>query len=99
VTLAEMAFGGGLGFDVDLARTGLVSVGSALAAEGASRFVVEVSASEERAFERTLRGVPCERLGEVTGDGAWFRWNDRELTHFGLDPLYQRWHDGLGLPG
>jgi phosphoribosylformylglycinamidine synthase II len=99
VTLAEMAFGGGLGFDVDLARTGLVSVGSALAAEGASRFVVEVSAPEERAFERSFRGLPCARLGEVTGEGAWIRWDERELTHFDLDALDQRWRDGLGLPG
>jgi phosphoribosylformylglycinamidine synthase subunit PurL len=99
VTLAEMAFGGGLGFDVDLATTGLPTTGTALAAEGGSRFVVEVAATEERAFERSFRGLPWTRLGEVTGEGAWFRWSGRELAHFSLDPLYVRWHEGLGLPG
>jgi phosphoribosylformylglycinamidine synthase II len=99
VTLAEMAFGGGLGFDVDLAVTGLGSVGTALAAEGASRWVVEVAARQERAFERAFRGCAWQRLGEVAGDGARFRWNDTERADFLLDGLYAHWHDGLGLPG
>jgi len=99
VTLAEMAFGGGLGFAVDLAATGLPSAGSALAAEGGSRFVVEVPADRGAAFVRTFRGLPAVRLGHVTAEAAQFSWNDRLLARFPLDPLYPRWHDGLTLPG
>src|SRR5208282_3049639 len=46
VTLSEMAFGGELGFSVDLKAVGVKSPGTALVAEGASRFVVEVRESD-----------------------------------------------------
>jgi phosphoribosylformylglycinamidine synthase subunit PurL len=99
VALAEMAFGGGLGFRVDLAATGLASGGTALAAEGGSRFVVEVPSEKAAAFARSFRGLPCVRLGDVTLDAARLDWKDRPLVEFSLRTLYPRWHDGLGLPG
>jgi phosphoribosylformylglycinamidine synthase II len=98
VTLVEMAFGGGLGFDVDLAGTNLDSAGVALVAEGASRFVVEVPLTEERRFERTLSRVPLARLGSVTAGGASLRWGDRVLANVDLGSLYDRWRLALGLP-
>jgi phosphoribosylformylglycinamidine synthase subunit PurL len=98
VTLAEMAFGGGLGFTVDLQAVGLESPGLALAAEGGSRIVVEVPAPEERAFQRILAGVPHARIGTVTEGDAVFVWGDRALGRIELGALYDRWHTGLGLP-
>ncbi len=59
VTLAEMAFGGRLGVDVDLIASGAAGPGTALAAEGASRFAVEVRSADRTRFERALRGLPC----------------------------------------
>ena len=98
VTLAEMAFGGGLGFDVDLAATRLATPSLALAAEGASRFVVEVPASARGRFERAFAGFRAAPLGTVTPSDASLRWKDRRLTTVPLTPLYERWRSGLGIP-
>jgi phosphoribosylformylglycinamidine synthase len=81
VTLAEMSFGGGLGFEVDLAATGLKSAGTALAAEGRSRFVVEVPAGAEDRFPpRPHPVVPAPVLDPrhwaIRTDGA----NERDFT-------------------
>ncbi len=72
VTLAEMAFGGGVGARVDLRR---VPMESSLAAEGRTdkvlfsesngRFVVEISPRAQREFLSILRGVKMSKLGEV----------------------------------
>jgi len=99
VALAEMAFGGGLGFSVDLATTGLGSGGTALAAEGGSRFVVEVLSGRAAEFARSFRGLPCVRLGDVSADAARLEWKGVPLAEFSLRSLYPRWHEGLGLPG
>ncbi|MCI4372876.1 MAG: hypothetical protein L3K02_04450, partial [Thermoplasmata archaeon] len=90
---------GGLGFDVDLARTGLASGGKALAAEGGSRFVVEVPPETSSKFESLFRGLPCVPLGIVTSDAARFGWKGDPLAEVSLRDLYSRWHEGLGLPG
>ena len=98
VTLSEMAFGGGLGFSVDLERTGLATAGLALVAEGASRWVVEVPAEGSDRFERRLGGVPKMRIGSVTERDGELRWGGRSLASVPLAPLYERWRGGLGLP-
>jgi len=98
VTLAEMAFGGGLGFDVDLEAVGLSTASLALAAEGASRFVVEVRASDRRRFERAFTGLRATEIGTVAAGDAKLRWGDRELASVPLLPLYDRWRNGLGIP-
>jgi phosphoribosylformylglycinamidine synthase subunit PurL len=98
VALAEMAFGGNLGFTADLAATGLGDAALALVAEGASRFVVEVDAAATASVERAFRGLAWARLGEVTeGDGTfWFR--DRPVASLDRARTYPRWRAGLG-PG
>ena len=98
VTLAEMAFGGGLGFSVDLARTGLDAPAQALLVEGASRWVVEVGSTYARSFEAAMRGLPISRLGEVTDGHGRFRWADRALGSVDLAALYPRWRAGVGVP-
>jgi phosphoribosylformylglycinamidine synthase len=98
VTLCEMAFGGGLGFAVDLGATELSGPGVALAAEGGSRFVVEVAAGSERRFEQSLGRAPLAVLGEVTRGGGTFRWTGRSLTTVPLETLYGRWRTALGIP-
>ncbi len=98
VTLAEMAFGGGLGFRVDLERSGLGSPGLALAAEGASRWVVEVPKEAAARFERSLGTLRWARLGEVTERDATLGWSERTAAEVALAPLYDRWRSGLALP-
>ncbi len=97
-TLSEMAFGGRLGFEVDLAATGLGGAGVALVAEGGSRLVLEVPLRAARRFEATMRGVPCLRLGTVTDDGGVLRWEEKTLAGVDLVGLYDRWRGALGLP-
>ncbi len=95
VALVEMAFGGGLGFSADLRATGLAASSIAAAAEGGSRWVVEVSPSGVSAFERALRGHPVARLGSVEPMGGQFRWGDEVRAEVDLQELYPRWRQGL----
>ncbi|HEY6238170.1 MAG TPA: AIR synthase-related protein, partial [Thermoplasmata archaeon] len=98
VTLAEMAFGGSLGFEVDLAATLLEAPAQALAVEGGSRWVVEVPPAWTDAFEASFRGLPTARLGEVTeGDGV-LRWQGETVGRVDLQRLYSPWRAGLGVP-
>ena len=69
VALAETAFAGGLGMDVDLR---LVPGASdlrddvTLFSETPSRFVATVQAERVKAFEDTLHGLPWAAVGRVT---------------------------------
>jgi len=98
VAAAEMAFGGGVGFDLDLEATGLTGPGISAVAEGGSRLVVEVPARAVRPFERTMRGSPVSRLGTVAAAGGTLRWGSRALAQLDLARLYPRWRTGLALP-
>ena len=98
VTLPEMAFGGRLGFDVDLEAVGLDSAGRAVAAEGGSRFIVEVPAGRESDFLRSVGRSRVARVGRVTPRGGSLRWGERRLAELDLDALRVRWSSGLGLP-
>jgi phosphoribosylformylglycinamidine synthase II len=98
VTIAEMAFGGALGFSVDLAATGLPDPALALVAEGGSRWVVEVPTADAGRFERSFRGIPIARLGRVTETDGAFHWKGREIAAVPLPPLYERWRAGVGIP-
>lgn len=98
VTLSEMAFGGSLGFTVNLDVTGLRSPSLALAAEGGSRLVVEVPESKGRRFERLLGPHGCVRLGTVAASDATLRWEGRPVAIVPILAYYDRWRTVLGLP-
>jgi phosphoribosylformylglycinamidine synthase len=71
VALAETAFAGGLGMDIDLNRVPaerLNKDAQVLFSESASRFVVTVSTNNTAAFERAMEGVPCAMIGTVRDD-------------------------------
>ena len=93
-----MAFGGGLGFTVDLDATKLASPSLALAAEGRSRFVVEVPVRQRRRFERKFDGLATARLGTVAAADATLRWQGRSVAALPILSFYDRWRAGLGLP-
>jgi phosphoribosylformylglycinamidine synthase len=95
VTLGEMAFGGRLGFSVDLRAVGVAPLARALVAEGASRWVVEVERAATNGFHRALRRIPHARIGEVIEEGAGvLRSGDSELARIDLSALYDRWRRG-----
>lgn len=65
VALAESAFAGGFGMQIDLKPMGLASNAVALFSESQSRFVVTVPKKHTAAFESTMSGLPHTRLGVV----------------------------------
>lgn len=65
VALAETAFAGKLGMDIDLRPMGVENDAAALFSESAGRFVATVPAARADAFERTMAGCDVVRLGMV----------------------------------
>jgi phosphoribosylformylglycinamidine synthase len=67
--LAEMAFAGGYGVEVDLdrlaAESNLNEAAALLFSESPTRFVVEVREDTVAKFTAALDGQPCVRLGHV----------------------------------
>jgi phosphoribosylformylglycinamidine synthase II len=73
VALAETAFAGGFGVDIDLRRVpgaGDLRDDVTLFSESPSRFVVTVRAGQASAFESILAGSPCAAVGHVTELGV-----------------------------
>jgi phosphoribosylformylglycinamidine synthase len=70
VAAAEMAFGGGLGLNLAVARVpreaGLEDAGRILFSESLTRFLVEVPRARAARFEKLLAGLPCAAVGKVT---------------------------------
>jgi phosphoribosylformylglycinamidine synthase subunit PurSL len=68
-TLAEMAFAGGLGLEIDadrVPREGIDSLDQLLFSESLSRIVLTVPGPQVAAVRRLLDGVPHEFVGQVT---------------------------------
>ncbi len=100
VALAETAFSGGLGMDIDLAPVpteGSLDEGSLLFSESAGRFVVTVAPGDGTKFEKVFEGLPAARVGTVSfgtrltlkaGDGKrdW-SWDVYELKDAWRKPL------------
>ncbi len=75
VAAAEMAFGGGLGLDLNLAHAVHEPFGedyeedaTLLFSESATRFLVEVEVERQAAFEQHLAGQPAACIGQVVSD-------------------------------
>ncbi len=69
VSLAETAFSGGLGMEVDLGSVpaeGLSRDDYLLFSESQSRFVITVSPQKKGAFEDCLQGRACAQIGTVS---------------------------------
>ncbi|MBU4304452.1 MAG: phosphoribosylformylglycinamidine synthase subunit PurL [Candidatus Omnitrophica bacterium] len=76
VALAEMAFSGGLGMDISLARVRHDIPAKSLRddvllfSESNTRFVVEVGQNKKRIFEQALKGIPFACIGMTTAEKA-----------------------------
>ena len=65
VALAESAFAGGFGMQLDVTRLGIENDIVALFSESQSRFIVTTTPGAASAFEAALEGCPVTQLGEV----------------------------------
>jgi len=84
VALAETAFAGGLGMQVDLSQVpaeGIKRDDTLLYAESQARFVVTVSAAERERFGEFMAGQPAALVGRVTEDAQ------LEITGLGGDEI------------
>jgi phosphoribosylformylglycinamidine synthase len=71
VALAETAFAGDMGMDVDLLRVPAERLNrdaQVLFSESASRFVVTVAPGDENAFRQAMEGVDCDSVGTIRQD-------------------------------
>lgn len=97
-TLAEMAFSGGFGLDIDLGALpveGIASLDRALFSESQSRVVVTIPAQHLLAAEKLLAGVPHAVLGSVVpGRELRIRGFGAELSA-GIDRLKTAWQSPL----
>ncbi len=96
VALAESAFAGGYGMDVDITRMGIESNTVALFSESQSRFVVTVPPRHAAAFEAALDGCPVTRLGEVIPEETFrLTGNKGAVIAVGLAELKEAWQRPL----
>jgi phosphoribosylformylglycinamidine synthase len=99
VALAEMAFAGELGVDIDIAevaKDSFVSPLIALFAESNSRFLCEIPETHAAAFESCMANVPLFQLGSVTGSSnVTIRSGSTTLVDLGWSALKARWRAPL----
>jgi phosphoribosylformylglycinamidine synthase len=91
VTLAEMAFSGGLGAELDLAsaaREKRLTTLELLFGESAARLVVEVVKGRETEFLRLVKGLPVSEIGYVSEEPVL-------SAHHGREPLFKEDIAGL----
>lgn len=94
VALAESAFGGQWGCDLDIPDSG-IGENAELYAESHSRFVVS-TAPEQAAEVEALFGPDCCRIGVVQDEARMrIRIGGRNCIDMNMDALYRAWRDGL----
>ena len=82
IALAKMAATGGLGCSVNIT----VDDGRDIFAESMSRAIIEVAPENAEAFEASLNGFACEKIGTVGGD--MLKVNDVVMTLADLKEVY-----------
>ena len=100
VALAESAFAGGYGIDIDLAKVdavGVVREDSLLFSESQSRLLVTVRSENQAAFEQLFVGQSCQCVGMVTADTSLkiTGLQGQVLVDESLDALKEAWQAPL----
>jgi len=95
VALAESAFAGGLGVELDLSGITVENPAVALFSESQSRFVVTVRPEHAPAFEKALAGQALTRLGVVSGDTFVVKGRGGVLINAPLAELKEAWQKPL----
>ena len=92
VALAESAFAGGYGMDLDLASLGQDSATIALFSESQSRFIISCAPEDASAFQDALLGTACYPIGEVTPDNRFVvRHDGSGVIDTTIDELKDAW--------
>lgn len=99
VALAEMAFAGELGLEVDVSpasQQASLSAEELLFTESNTRFVIEVESAARANFEKLFSGLPITQLGTVTDeDRVVIRSGSSTRIHLPWTKLFQAWHRPL----
>ena len=100
VALAETAFAGGLGLNIDLAEVpadGITRNDTLLFSESQSRFVITVSAQNQRMFEEIVKGHPFAAIGHITSgeDFVVKGLNDQIIIRANIRELKESWQKTL----
>ncbi len=100
VALAETAFSGGLGLEIDVRKIktdGTLSGVETLFSESNSRFVVTVSPTDAPAFEEIVQGTVWSRVGKITGKDRFVcqGLDDRLVIDMGIHELKEAWQEPL----
>jgi phosphoribosylformylglycinamidine synthase len=98
VAAAEMAFAGGLGAKISLAKMpgdDSMSRVSLLFSESNTRFLCEVRRENASAFETALSGIPHARIGDVTASGELEIIGETPLVQADLKTLKEAWQKPL----
>jgi phosphoribosylformylglycinamidine synthase len=100
VAAAEMAFAGGLGLKIDVANSAPEDLAPvvALFSESASRFLVEVTSANQKAFEAILEKAPvfATPLGKVVAEKKLtVTVRDQVVIEESLDALKEAWQKPL----
>ena len=94
-----MAFAGGHGARLQLdavpAGDHARATATLLFSESNTRFLCEVRPSDAEAFEQALAGVPCARIGEVTGDDRFQIRREGVVIEARIEQLKTAWLEPL----
>ncbi len=101
VALAETAFAGGLGMEIDLGRvpaTGVDRDDLVLFSETQSRFIVTISPDKRETFEKAFEGIAYGLVGEVTLASVFKTTglSGREIIRADIRDLKEAWKRPLG---
>ena len=99
VAIAEMAFAGQLGAEIDLTQmrnASFIDLSDALFSESNSRLLVEVAPDNAKAFEAAMSGITWYRIGTVTnGDRLTVQSDGTEVVDVPWRELQDAWRSPL----
>ena len=99
-TVSEMCFAGGLGVSVSLKNISYQGVPRndfVLFSESNSRFVVEVAKKDQKEFEKLLKGISCNFIGNIesTKTLTIYGLNNKICASAKIDALKKTWQERL----
>ncbi len=95
MTLLEMGFGSGFGFEADISGISPARVLNKLFSEAGNRFVFEVKNGRESEFEEAFKGVLTRKIGRVSGKEAVLTNDGQVIFSKEIDLLRSIWERGL----
>jgi phosphoribosylformylglycinamidine (FGAM) synthase-like enzyme len=102
IALAESAFAGGFGMEVDLSKVpaeGIERDDYLLFSESQSRFVVTVHPANQKAFLSTMKGISLGEIGRVTKGQAFIvtGLKGKKIIQGDIYKLKAAWQRTLGV--